>query len=389
MPCAAPGPVSAILEEEPSDQQSLHAAITAAAEFLHGKQKPVILIGSKLRSAKGEGAAVEFAEALGCAVTVMAAAKSFFPEDHPQFAGIYWGEVSTHGAREIVDWSDATVCLGPIFNDYSTVGWTAVPNPRHLLTVDTDSVSLEDEHFGRVRLRDFLSGLARKVEKRDATMIEYKRIASTRAPGKAAAPDTKLTRSEIMRQLRPLVTEKASLIAETGDSWFNAMKLDLPGGARVEFEMQWGHIGWSVPAAFGYALGAPERRVILMVGDGSFQLTGQELAQMIRHNLPVIVFLINNRGYTIEVEIHDGPYNNIKNWDYAGLVDVFNADDGRGRGLRAKTAGELTDAIKVALENQDGPTLIECAIDRDDCSAELISWGRQVAAANGRPPRTV
>ena len=118
LPCAAPGPVSAILEEEPSDQQSLHAAITAAAEFLHGKQKPVILIGSKLRSAKGEEAAVEFAEALGCAVTVMAAAKSFFPEDHPQFAGIYWGEVSTHGAREIVDWSDATVCLGPIFNDY-------------------------------------------------------------------------------------------------------------------------------------------------------------------------------------------------------------------------------------------------------------------------------
>jgi pyruvate decarboxylase len=103
----------------------------------------------------------------------------------------------------------------------------------------------------------------------------------------------------------------------------------------------------------------------------------------------VIVFLINNRGYTIEVEIHDGPYNNIKNWDYAGLVDVFNADDGRGRGVRATTAGELADAIKVALENQDGPTLIECAIDRDDCSAELISWGRQVAAANGRPPRTV
>jgi indolepyruvate decarboxylase len=151
--------------------------------------------------------------------------------------------------------------------------------------------------------------------------------------------------------------------------------------------MQYGHIGWSVPATFGYALGAPDRRIIAMIGDGSFQLTAQEVAQMIRRKLPVIIFLINNHGYTIEVEIHDGPYNNIKNWDYAGLIDAFNAEDGHGRGLRATTGGELAEAIKVALANKQGPTLIECVIDRDDCTADLISWGRLVSAANARPPR--
>ena len=108
---------------------------------------------------------------------------------------------------------------------------------------------------------------------------------------------------------------------------------------------------------------------------------------MIRRKLPVIIFLINNHGYTIEVEIHDGPYNNIKNWDYAGLVQAFNAEDGRGRGIRVTNGGELADAIKVALANHDGPTLIECVIDGDDCSSDLISWGRMVAAANARPPR--
>jgi pyruvate decarboxylase len=141
-----------------------------------------------------------------------------------------------------------------------------------------------------------------------------------------------------------------------------------------------------VPAAFGYAVGAPERRVIAMIGDGSFQLTAQEVAQMIRRKLPVIIFVINNHGYTIEVEIHDGPYNNIKNWDYAGLLDVFNAGEGNGRGLRATTGEELDKAIKIAVANRDGPTLIECVIDRDDCSPELISWGRRVASANARPP---
>jgi pyruvate decarboxylase len=65
---------------------------------------------------------------------------------------------------------------------------------------------------------------------------------------------------------------------------------------------------------------------------------------MIRRKLPVIIFLINNHGYTIEVEIHDGPYNNIKNWDYAGLIQAFNAEDGRGQGTCPCTGGSFSRA---------------------------------------------
>jgi indolepyruvate decarboxylase len=386
-PCSAPGPISAVINEEPSDRETLEAAVAAAADFLRGKQKPVLLIGSKLRAAGAEKQAIALADALGCSVAVMAAAKSFFPEDHPQFAGIYWGEISAPGAREIVDWSDGVVCIGTIFNDYSTVGWTAMPSGPGVLTADLKRVHLEGHDFSRIHLRDFLSALARKVEKRDATMIEYARIRSERPPENPAKPDAKLMRAEVVRQIRPLISTDTTVIAETGDSWFNGMALKLPGGARFEIEMQWGSIGWSVPATFGYAMGAPSRRVIALIGDGSFQLTAQEVAQMIRQKLPVIIFLINNHGYTIEVEIHDGPYNNIKNWDYAGLIAAFNAEDGRGRGLRATNGAELAEAIKAALANRDGPTLIECVIDRDDCTSDLISWGRLVAAANARPPR--
>jgi pyruvate decarboxylase len=386
-PCAAPGPISPVISEEPSNQETLEAAISTTAEFLHGKQKPVLMIGSKLRAAGAEKQAIELAEALGCAVTVMAAAKSFFPEDHPQFAGIYWGEVSSPGAREIVDWSDSVICVGTIFNDYSTVGWTAMPSGPGVLTADQNRVHFDGHNFGQIHLRDFLSGLARRVQKRDATMTEYNRIRTERLPPQPANPDAKLTRAELFRQVRALLTADTTVIAETGDSWFNGMALTLPGGARFEIEMQWGAIGWAVPATFGYAVGAGQRRVIALIGDGSFQLTAQEVAQMVRRRLPVIIFLVNNHGYTIEVEIHDGPYNNIKNWDYAGLVQVFNAEDGRGRGLRATNGRELAEAIEVALANSDGPTLIECIIDRDDCSPELISWGRQVARANARPPR--
>lgn len=143
---------------------------------------------------------------------------------------------------------------------------------------------------------------------------------------------------------------------------------------------------------FGNALAAPERRHVLMVGDGSFQLTAQEVAQMVRYELPVIIFLVNNHGYVIEIAIHDGPYNYIQNWDYAALMQVFNqgvpgVESGKyGLGLHATTGAELADAIEKAKKNTRGPTLIECKLDQTDCTETLVKWGKFVAAANSRKP---
>jgi pyruvate decarboxylase len=86
---------------------------------------------------------------------------------------------------------------------------------------------------------------------------------------------------------------------------------------------------------------APRRwpLLIAVIGDGSFQLTVQELANMIRHGQETVIFLVNNRGYVSE-SIHDSPYNYFKNWDYAGPHRAWNASDGHGLGLTATTGGE-------------------------------------------------
>ncbi|MCP1230926.1 alpha-keto acid decarboxylase family protein [Acetobacter indonesiensis] len=388
-PCAAPGPISAVLDAQPSNKETLKAAVAAVADFIEKHEKPAILIGSRLRAAGAEDAAIKLADALGCVVATMAAAKSFFPEDHLGYVGTYWGSASTPGVNDIFNWTDSILALAPIFNDYSTEGWTAWPKGQNVAVLDKNITKLHGYSFDNLHLKELLEALAEHFKnkpKKDATLTQYKRVHTGTSSETVGSGDDKLTRADIQHTLQTLVTPETTILGETGDSWFNVVRTKLPKGARVEFEMQWGHIGWSVPAAFGYAVGAPERRTILMVGDGSFQLTAQEVAQMTRRKLPVIIFLINNAGYTIEVEIHDGPYNNIKNWDYAAVVNAFNAEDGKGIGLRATTAGELADAVKVALDNKEGPTLIECVIPRDDCTSELISWGRHVATANARPP---
>jgi len=66
------------------------------------------------------------------------------------------------------------------------------------------------------------------------------------------------------------------------------------------------------------------------VGDGCFdQMTAQDVSTMIRCGQRSIIFLINNGGYTIEVEIHDGPYNIIKNWNYTALVEALANGEGK------------------------------------------------------------
>ena len=383
--CVQPGPASAVMEPVLSDEAALEGAIEKAKEYLDGKKKPIILVGPKLRRAGAEKELLQLAEALGCAVAVQPGAKGFFPEDHPQFVGIFWGQVSTLGADSIVHWADAIICAGTLFTDYSTVGWTALPNVPQM-TAEMDHVTFPGAHFSRVRLSDFLAKLAKIVHHNDTTMLEYNRLRPDPPQEHIPKDDEQLTRKEVTRRVQMLLTPKTTVFVETGDSWFNGIQLHLPEGAQFESEMQWGHIGWSIPASFGYFLDKRDRKMIVMVGDGSFQVTAQEVSQMVRYNLPIIIFLMNNRGYTIEVEIHDGLYNRIKNWDYAALVMAFNSTHGHAQGIRVDTVGELAEAIKKAQAHDNGPTLIECTIHQDDCSRELITWGHFVAEANARPP---
>lgn len=170
----------------------------------------------------------------------------------------------------IVNWADVLVCVGTVLPDYSTVGWTALPSVLQLVT-DIDSVTVTDPsaHFSRARLGDFLSRLAQVARWNEATMVEYNRLRLDPPLGRASHRYEKLTRKEVARQAQLLLTPETTVFADTGDSWFNGLQLCLPPGADFEIEMQWGHIGWTVPASFGYALAKPERRIIVMVGDGT------------------------------------------------------------------------------------------------------------------------
>ncbi|MEM8954606.1 MAG: thiamine pyrophosphate-binding protein [Verrucomicrobiota bacterium] len=370
-----------------SDPLSLEAAVAHATELLNGAVKPVLLAGVKMRSWGAVDAFRKLADVSGYAVGVMPNAKGLFSEAHDSYMGTYWGPVSDEGCGETVESSDLCLVAGGTFTDYTTCGHAALLTPAKMIDVTPESVRMPGATYNRVALPEFLEALAGKVRANGASLEGYNRIRPEKKQLKAVTGAGALTTRQLFSCVQGMLEKDSAVVAETGDSWFNGINLDLPDGAAFEIQMQYGSIGWSVGATAGYALGAgKERRVIALIGDGSFQLTAQEVSTMIRQELRPIIFVINNGGYTIEVEIHDGPYNKIKNWDYAGLMEVFSAGDGNGLGLQAATGDELATAVDQAL-GHEGPVLIEVMIDRDDCSKSLLEWGARVARNNGRAPR--
>jgi TPP-dependent 2-oxoacid decarboxylase len=345
-----------------------------------------LIAGVDIRTADASESFLQLAKKMESAVVTTPDAKGIVPEDLSTFIGTYWPDVSSPpSCSAIVESSDCQIMTGVQLTDYTTTGRADLYKKDSSIKIGKNSISMPEGYFANVQMSDFLAAWATKVAKNDDSMQEFLRLKVDSPIIPAAAPTDKLSLKELRRQIQAILTGDTTLLIETGDSWFNGQLMHLPKGAQYHVQMQYGSSGWSVGATFGAAIGSKSgRRVISLIGDGSFQLTAQELSSMIRYKVNPIIFLMNNGGYTIEVEIHDGPYNNIQNWDYAGLINIFNAGKGNGLGIRANTAGELSSTIKQALAHEGGPVLIECTLARDDCSTQLLEWGSRVAKANAR-----
>lgn len=373
-----------------SDPVALKDAAAAIAKSIEASVKPVLVAGVKLRKQDATEEFAQLADIVNCGVANMPDAKGLFSESHPNYIGRYWGGVSSPKTAEIVESADLVILAGPILNDYTTMGWTALLPTDKTIILGDDHVDLFGRRYPNVYLKDILNKLIElSPPQREVSIVNYTRYIESVMVTAPLEPDydEPMSLRYMQQVVQDYVDTDTSLLVETGDSWFVGQNLKIPDGLMYHVQMQYGSIGWSVGALLGVGMawkasGMP-RKILALIGDGSFQLTAQEVSTMIRYGVKATIILINNDGYTIEVQIHDGAYNDIKMWDYAGLMNVFNNNDGNGLGLKARTCGEFDDALKKA-DAHDGVTLIEVFLPRDDCTAELLEWGSRVARANGR-----
>ncbi|KAL2931674.1 Pyruvate decarboxylase 1 [Bienertia sinuspersici] len=176
-PTFAREPVPYFLAPLTSNQLGLEAAVEATAKFLNKAVKPVIIGGPKLRVAKAQKAFVELADASGYPIACMPSGKGLLPEHYPHFIGTYWGAVSTNFVGEVVESADAYIFVGPILNDYSSVGYSLLIKKEKMILVQPNRVTIANgPSYGCVFMADFLSALAKKLKRNTTAMENYHRI---------------------------------------------------------------------------------------------------------------------------------------------------------------------------------------------------------------------
>jgi indolepyruvate decarboxylase len=136
-------------------------------------------------------------------------------------------------------------------------------------------------------------------------------------------------------------------------------------------------IGYATGALLGAMLASPGRRHILLTGEGSLQLTVQELSTVMRHDLKPFIFVVNNDGYTVERAVlgKDAKYNDIANWRYSELPRVFGRDK-KAETYVVQSGSELQQVLDAPHSEL---VFVEAVMDKDDAPFTLILGGHAIA----------
>ncbi len=156
------------------------------------------------------------------------------------------------------------------------------------------------------------------------------------------------------------------MVSESGTNVLGMASARLPKGATFHNQTLWGAIGWATPAALGTALAAPDRRTVLITGEGSHQMTAQEIGQFHRFGLKPVVFVLNNGGYLIERLLCEDPeayYNDLAPWNYHLLPQALGCEGWQT--ARVTTCGEL-DAAMAQAQSGGSAAYIEVVTGRDE-----------------------
>jgi len=354
------GSAASSLVPPKSDAASLERAISAIIEALNAAKTACILPGVLASRAGLQDAVQAFVDASGLPFAAMLMDKSTLEEQQPAYIGMYDGKLMDEAVREYVESCDAVVLIGAILTDFSTGAFTAHLDPEKTIDIRHHRTHVGTKVYPNVEMKDVLGELARRVEKRNQKPPVQP---GSLGPVKGAGSDP-INADALYPRWANFIRPNDILITETGTSGFGMAFALLPKGAKFYNQTLWGAIGYATPAAFGAAVAAPDRRVVLITGEGSHQLTAQEISQFGRRGLKPIIFVLNNSGYLIERLLCKNPnieYNDLAQWHYADLPKALGCDDWFT--ARVATCGEFDQALKTASEGDRG-VYIEVVTDK-------------------------
>jgi indolepyruvate decarboxylase len=290
-------------------------------------------------------------DASGLPFATMLLDKSVLDESQSAHIGMYSGRLMNDGVREFVERSDVVLVVGTLFSDLNTGAFTAHLDPARLISIGHHQVTLRGRTYHGVEMADVLTLLAKRLTRRQQSVSVQ---ATSPGPASGAGADP-ITAAALYPRWSNFVRPDDIVVADSGTVSMGLGFARLPRGANFYNQALWASIGWATPAALGAAVAAPNRRVLLITGEGAHQFTAQEVGQFARLGLKPVIFVLNNGGYTIERLLCDYPeasYNDVAPWRYAELPRVFGCKGWMT--ARVTTCGELDQALERAQTAESG-----------------------------------
>jgi|HubBroStandDraft_4_1064222.scaffolds.fasta_scaffold01061_7 indolepyruvate decarboxylase len=367
-----------MLAAPPSDPERLRSCVAAIAGRLSAAKTPAILVDADADRFGVASDLMELAEKMQAPVAAINAAKAVIDETFPYYLGIYGGKASEPHVRETIETSDCLLCIGYRPIEVTTGDFTA-SLPSNTIHARGYAVDVGDDNYQALTLKEVLRGVIDAVPR--VTNRPPRRAAAAEA-GTHAEGSAKLTQAAYWQAIQGYLRPGDVLFVDNGTS-FVLLGLKLPPKCTFVGSINWGSIGYSVGALLGALTAAPNRRHLLFIGDGSFQVSAQELSTVLRHDHKPVIFLINNGGYTIERGYlgKAEPYNDVANWAYADLPKVFRPDTS-ARSFVVRTVGDLQNVLSAP---NDTMIFVESIMDRYDAPAAVTTSSNKGAELDYGP----
>ncbi len=339
-----------------SDKQKLKKAVEHALKLIQKSQSPIIIGDSLIARFSSENEFIEFIKQSGLPATTLLMGKGLLNESNPNFIGTYLGSYGNPNVNYQVNNSDCPICIGTIFSDFNTLNFNIQINPSQNINIQGTYTIIQEKLYDNVRMKDILSELSKQIKTRNTDIIKD----TIKLPASKIVEEKNLNFEYITSRLQEFIKPYDRIFSDTGIFSMAIPELTLPEGAVWYSQLLWASIGWATPAIFGAQLAEPQKRMILLTGEGAHQLTFQSLSTMLTYEIKPVIIVLNNFGYTIERFFSKNPnaeYNNIPQWDYTKIASDFG---GNIWTAKAKTAKEFDNVLKqVELACQDKLCYIE------------------------------
>ena len=370
--------VSETFQPEALPQQDVQKYVNMIEDKLKSASQPLIIAGHEINSFNLYEELEEIVDRTNIPVVQLSLGKGAFNEENPHYIGIFDGEIAEDKIKEYVNNSDAILNIGAKLTDSATAGFSYQFDIDDVVMINHKNFKMNDTVANDVTLPSLVHALKGLNFKNENDYPQYERPQAHNYE----LNNQPLTQETYFNMMQDFIQLDDVLIAEQGTSFFGAYDLALYKDNTFIGQPLWGSIGYTLPATLGTQIANPHRRNVLLIGDGSLQLTVQSLSTMIRQDLKPIIFVINNDGYTVERMIHGmkEPYNDIKMWDYKALPAVFGGDNVAVHDVN--NSEELMQAFEDIKARNDRMHYVEVKMAVEDAPTKLSEIAKAFASQN-------